>query len=292
MNTIEYYRPSLKDAESIYSLEQLCFPSPWEMAEVRALLQRDPVLYTLGAFINGSPIGYIAATFSEPGTLHVISLCVIPKHRRNGIAFNLLSSAIHWGRHMEAFRVVLEVREENKSALAFYTSSGFTMKRKLPDFYSRGKDGIFMEKSLDPYLHTLHSSLYLHHQLKTIPSVGVILGSGLGWATEPFGSGQTIPFSDIPGMAGEAVEGHGYMLRTSGDGKIAFVMGRRHHYQGYSGREIALLPSALAAIGVGTWVLTSSAGAVDPTYSVGDAMIFTDHLNFSGCIPDPPANYL
>ncbi|MCK5132134.1 MAG: GNAT family N-acetyltransferase [Candidatus Sabulitectum sp.] len=286
MKTTEYYRPSRSDAASLFELEQLCFPRPWDLAEIQALIQRDPVLYTIAAFVDGCAIGYISATFSEPGTLHVISLCVHPEYRRRGIAGDLLGSALYWGRHMEAERVVLEVREKNVSAGEFYSSLDFSVQRTLPDFYGEGINGVFMEKPLKPLLHTLNTLLYLYNRLKTIPQVGVILGSGLGWATEPFGNGQSIPFSDIPGMSGEAVEGHSHTLRTSADGRIVFVMGRRHHYQGYSGREITLLPAALAALGVGTWVLTSSAGAVDPAYSVGDAMIFTDHINFSGCIPD------
>ncbi len=292
MNTTEYYRPALNDADSLFELEQLCFPRPWDLAEIQALIQKDPVLCTIGAFVDGRAIGYISATFSEPGTLHVISLCVHPECRRRGIAGELLGSVLYWGRHMEAGRVVLEVREENASAREFYRSQAFSAQRILRGFYGEGKNGVFMEKPLEPLLHTLNTSLYLYNRLKTIPQTGVILGSGLGWATEPFGKGQSIPFSDIPGMQGEAVEGHGYTLRTSADGRIVFIMGRRHHYQGYSGREITLLPASLAALGVGTWVLTSSAGAVDPAYAVGDAMIFTDHINFSGCIPDSPEHFI
>ncbi len=89
---------------------------------------------------------------------------------------------------------------------------------------------------------------------------------------------MSIPFPDIPGMAGDAVQGHAQKLQTSEDGSVVFIMGRRHHYQGYSGGEIALLPSSLAALGVDRWLLTSSAGAVDPDYSVGDVMISTTTL--------------
>ncbi len=292
MTNVEYYRPSLSDADSLFELEQLCFPSPWDIDEIKALLQRDPILYTIAAFDDERAIAYISATFSEPGVLHIISLCVHPDHRREGIAKNLMGSTVYWGRHMEAEKVVLEVREGNLPAREFYRNLCFSPRKLLPDFYSKGVNGVFLEKQLLPLQDTLNTSLYLDNRLRIVPRIGVVLGSGLGWATEPFGNGQTIPFSDIPGMAGEAVEGHGHMLRTSSDGKIVFVMGRRHHYQGYSGSEITLLPAALASIGVGTWVLTSSAGAADPAYKVGDAMIFTDHINFSGCIPDPPEHYI
>lgn len=292
MNSTEYYRPTLSDADSLFELEQLCFPSPWDIEEIQGLIQRGPLLYTLGAFIDNNAIGYISATFSEPGRMHVISLCVHPEYRRRGIAGDLLGSAVYWGRHMEASSVVLEVRQENSPAIEFYSSRGFIAVKILPEFYGKGINGVFMEKPVEPLLHTLNTSLYLYNHLKTIPQVGVILGSGLGWATEPFGYGQSIPFSDIPGMHGNAVQGHEHTLRTSADGRIVFVMGRRHHYQGYSGREISLLPAALSAIGVGTWLLTSSAGAVEPTYAVGDAMIFTDHINFSACIPDSPDHFI
>ncbi len=292
MINTEYYRPSMSDADSLFELEKLCFPCPWDLDEIHALLQRDPILYTIAAFVEGQAIAYISATFSEPGVLHIISLCVHPDHRRRGIAGDLMGSAVYWGRHMEAEKVVLEVREGNYPAREFYRRLCFAPRKFLPDFYSKGIDGVFLEKQVLPLQDTLNASLFLDNRLNGVPSIGVVLGSGLGWATEPFGKGQSIPFSEIPGMAGEAVEGHGHMLRTSSDGRIVFVMGRRHHYQGYTGREITLLPAALASIGVGTWVLTSSAGAADPAYKVGDAMIFTDHVNFSGCIPDPPEHYI
>ena len=291
MKSIEYYRPSADDAEALLAVEQLSFPAPWSIEELRALLYTDPIVFTLGAFLESEIVGYVSATFSEPGVLHIISVCVHPKHRRDGIASNFLDYAIHWGMHLKAEKIVLEVRETNKAAQAFYVSCGFSDTECLPNFYP-DEDGLKMQKQLLPFTHSIATSLYLANKLHTIPEVGVILGSGLGWVTETFGVGQSISFSDIPGMAGEAVVGHKYKLQTSADGKILFVMGRRHHYQGYSGREITLLPSALAAIGVGKWVLTSSAGAVVPEYSVGDSMLFTDHINFSGVIPDLPDNFI
>ncbi len=292
MNTIEYYRPSTCDADKLFQLEQLCFPAPWDLEEIEGLIARDPSLFTLAAYDSGCAIGYISAVFSAPGILHIISLGVHPDYRRRSIARNLLGSAVHWGRQMGAEKVTLEVRSQNAPAVSFYSKLNFSVKKELADFYGKDQHGLFMSKKLKPVSATLKTAHYLYNNLKTVPKIGVILGSGLGWATEPFGEGETINFSDIPGMAGQAVQGHGQMLRTSADGKIVFVMGRRHHYQGYSGDEITLLPAALASIGVDTWVLTSSAGAIDFSYKVGDVMIFTDHINFSGCIPESPDIYI
>ena len=284
----EYRRPEPRHAEGLFQLEQQCFPSPWDIEEIQGLIRRDLSLYTLAAFQKDVPKGYVSATFSEPGVLHIISICVLPGLRRMGVAGDLLSCAMQWGRQLEASRVVLEVREGNLPAISFYSNLGFVSSGTIKNFYGRGINGIFMEKSLEPIPGTLDTLLFLNSRFARKPKVGVVLGSGLGWVTEPFGSGLTIPFGDIPGMAGRAVEGHAQTLQTSEDGDVVFIMGRRHHYQGFSGREITLLPAALAALGVDRWLLTSSAGAVDRSYRVGDAMIFTDHFNFSGCIPDPP----
>jgi len=288
MTSIELRRPEIKHAGQLLVLEKLCFPSPWDIEEIKALVGRSLTLFTLAAFSGEEAVGYISATFSKPGTLHIISICVHPEFRRRGIAGDLLSCTVQWGRHMEAEETVLEVREGNVEAIRFYRKWGLTEEGILPDFYGTGTHGIFMKRSLEPIHGTLDTVLFLNSKLVKKPLTGVVLGSGLGWVSEPFGKGQTIPFSDIPGMEGEAVKGHSLNLQTSEDGSIVFVMGRRHHYQGYNGREVTLLPSALAAIGVDRWLLTSSAGAVDQRFSVGDAMVFTDHVNFSGCIPDAP----
>ncbi len=288
MNEIEYGRPDERHVEELFELEKKSFASPWDIDEIRGLIRRSVSLFTLAAFFRGKPVGYISAAFSEPGVLHVISLCTENGFRRRGVAGHLLSCAVQWGKHLEARRVVLEVREGNAPAIGFYRRWGFTPSGKIENFYGRGIHGIYMEKPLKPVKGTLEYMLFLNSRLRRKPTLGVVLGSGLGWVTEPFGCGISIPFPDIPGMAGDAVMGHAQKMQTSQDGSVVFIMGRRHHYQGYSGDEITLLPSALAALGVDRWLLTSSAGAVDPDYSVGDVMIFTDHINFSGCIPEPP----
>lgn len=288
MSIAEFLRPEQNHLDEIYGIEKACFPSPWDRDEIELLLNNSLSLYTLAAFRGKKAVGYISATFSEPGTLHIISLGVIPEHRREGIAGDLLSCAIQWGRHLEAHRVVLEVRSENSPALEFYRRWGFAGSEVLRDFYGKDNHGKFMEREIDPVSGTLNTVLYLNSRLRIKPKVGVVLGSGLGWVTEPFGEGMTIPFNSIPGMSGDAVKGHAHNIRFSSDGSIAFIMGRRHHYQGYTGREVTLLPAALACLGVDRWLLTSSSGAVDPEFRVGDAMIFSDHVNYSGCIPDPP----
>ena len=283
--------PGMEHAEQLYELEKLCFPSPWNIDEIKALVSGGLSVRTVAAFHDETPVGYVSATFSEPGVLHVISICVHPEMRNLGVGSGLLSCALQWGRHMEAGRVLLEVREGNLPALSFYRRHGFAENGFLRDFYGEGLNGITMDRSVDPIPGTLDAALFLNSRLSRIPRAGVVLGSGLGWVAERFGHGRTIPFGDIPGMAGTAVQGHAHKLQVSQDGSVVFLMGRRHHYQGFSGREIALLPSALASLGVSRWLLTSSSGAVDPTFRVGDAMVFTDHINFSGCIPDVPPFY-
>mgnify|MGYP001433902331 CR=1 FL=1 len=128
----------------------------------------------------------------------------------------------------------------------------------------------------------------LGSRLRARPRVGVVLGSGLSWLAEDFGVRAEIDNSNLPGMAGTALPGHPGKVIQSADGRLVFLLGRRHTYQGFDGDEVALLPGALADLGVGRWLLTSSSGAVDPDLSVGDAVVFLDHLNLSGTVPSSP----
>jgi purine-nucleoside phosphorylase len=116
----------------------------------------------------------------------------------------------------------------------------------------------------------------------------VVLGSGLSWLAGDFGTGAEIDNAALPGMGGDSLPGHPGKVIQSADGNLVFLLGRRHGYQGFDGDQVSLLPCALADLGVARWVLTSSSGAVDGDLSVGDAVLFRDHLNLSGTVCSLP----
>ena len=118
------------------------------------------------------------------------------------------------------------------------------------------------------------------------PSLGIVLGSGLGELADEYCS-IAIPYPEIPNFIKSAVKGHKGRLvfaEISGQ-KVVMMQGRNHFYEGYSMQEITFPIKILRKLGVETLVLTNAAGAVNETFSPGDLMLLTDHINMMGSNP-------
>jgi purine-nucleoside phosphorylase len=53
-------------------------------------------------------------------------------------------------------------------------------------------------------------------------------------------------------------------------------------YEGYTAADVAFMTRVLAGIGVRSLVVTNAAGALNESYSVGDFMVFGDHIFLPG----------
>ena len=63
------------------------------------------------------------------------------------------------------------------------------------------------------------------------------------------------------------------------------MRGRLHLYEGWTAQEVALGVRLLAGLGATRLVVTNAAGALNPDFAPGDAMLIEDHLNFTGQNP-------
>ena len=119
------------------------------------------------------------------------------------------------------------------------------------------------------------------------PKIGLILGSGWGKAVTAMTEKCIVPYAELEGMPVCGVEGHagnfvfGYLEGVP----VAAVQGRFHLYEGRPMEEVVLPVRVLHALGVRDLLLTNAAGGVNETYSVGDLMILSDHINFTGRNP-------
>lgn len=291
---VELRRISTGSIASVTELEKACFPNDfWSRATLRGVLARWSDSLSLGAFSHGELLGYTSATLEDPLEVHVLSLAVAPECRRRGIASRLVSSVLHWGRMRGCERATLEARVTSTGAAAVYERLGFKVEGISEDYYEDGEAALVMSRDLSPDWEVAGIAASLRGILNgRVPAVGVVLGSGIGWLAEMDEPGLTVPYGSIFMGADTPVEGHGGALRVNADGSAVYLMGRRHCYQGYEGGQVSALPSALAALGVDTWLLTTSSGAVVPGLVTGDAVLITDHVNLSGCVPSPPVRHL
>ena len=122
------------------------------------------------------------------------------------------------------------------------------------------------------------------------PSIGIILGSGLGALGDDIEQATTIHYQEIPGFVPSTVVGHkGDLVIGSLEGKTVAVMrGRIHAYEGYTPQQITFPVRVLKAIGCQTLVVTNAAGGLNPAFKAGDLMLITDHLNLPAMIGHNP----
>ena len=133
---------------------------------------------------------------------------------------------------------------------------------------------------------------YIQSKTQLRPTIGLVLGSGLGDFADTLEDAIRIPYQEIPNFPVPTVPGHsGALVFGKKCGRTVVVLqGRIHYYEGLPQQEITLPVRVLAALGVKTLVLTNACGGVNLSFRPGDLMLISDHINFSGANPLIGAN--
>jgi purine-nucleoside phosphorylase len=127
--------------------------------------------------------------------------------------------------------------------------------------------------------------IYSHTTLK--PKVALILGSGLGVIGKEIVEATTIPYEQIPGFPASTIEGHeGNLVLGVWEGCPVVVMqGRFHRYEGYSLKQVTFPVLVMHKLGAQILIVTNAAGGINRSFSAGDLMLITDHINLMGDNP-------
>ena len=128
---------------------------------------------------------------------------------------------------------------------------------------------------------------YIRSRTAAEPSMGLILGSGLGDFADTLEDRLVIPFTDIPDFPAATVPGHvgAFVFGTKHGKSVVCLQGRLHYYEGHPMSLLSMPVRIMAKLGVKTLLLTTAAGGVNPSYRPGDLMLITDHINYSGMNP-------
>jgi purine-nucleoside phosphorylase len=123
---------------------------------------------------------------------------------------------------------------------------------------------------------------FLNTQYSGKPTVGIVLGSGLGNFIDEIEVEKEVAYVDIPHFPVSTVEGHkGKLVFGKLNGKTVVAMaGRFHFYEGYTAQDVVFPIRVMKTIGVETLLLSNAAGGVNPSFQVGDIMIIKDHVSF------------
>ena len=119
--------------------------------------------------------------------------------------------------------------------------------------------------------------------------VALVMGSGWVPAAELLGETVTeLPVTELPGFHAAAVEGHAGTLRSVsvGDSTRALVfLGRTHLYEGRGVAAVVHGVRTAVAAGARTVVLTNGCGGLRPTFSPGQPVLISDHINMTATSP-------
>ncbi|UCF63399.1 MAG: purine-nucleoside phosphorylase [bacterium] len=126
------------------------------------------------------------------------------------------------------------------------------------------------------------SLAHINSQNKTVPSIGIILGSGLGDFADSLNQAVKIPTAQIPHYPVSTVSGHSGKLVFGKLNNVSLlaVQGRTHYYEGYQISDVAYVVRLMARLGVKLLFVTNAAGGVNRAFKPGDLMLITDHINF------------
>lgn len=124
---------------------------------------------------------------------------------------------------------------------------------------------------------------WVRERLPEQPSMGLILGSGLGELADLVDDPVRINTADIPGYPVGTVQGHsGRLVSGTLHGKtVLFVQGRLHLYEGHSMHNVTFPVRLLAGLGVSDIVVTNAAGGINPDFPPGTLMWIRDHINWA-----------
>lgn len=131
------------------------------------------------------------------------------------------------------------------------------------------------------------ASEFIKSKIQGEYKIGVICGSGLGGLCNKVENPVFVNYADIPDFPVSTAPGHigRFVFGTLSGKKVVCMQGRVHYYEGYSPESIITPIRVMKLLGVEKLIVTNAAGGINESFNVGDIMMITDHINFTGVNP-------
>jgi ribosomal protein S18 acetylase RimI-like enzyme len=138
-----------EDAPSLAAFEELVFadePNRISPRQWRYLVARGDDA-TVVAEAGDELLGVLVLSFRTGGRgLRIYSIGVHPRARRRGVARLLLEYAVRYAEQHRLELMRLEVRSDNRAAIALYRTFGFLPVARIANYYGLGEDALRMER--------------------------------------------------------------------------------------------------------------------------------------------------
>ena len=136
------------DLDAVIRLDRRCYRYPWPAWVMRRLFQSHASFWVL---TQGRRIVGFGILGMRGDKAHVMSLCVAPERRRQGLGKRLMIRLLAEAMAQGAKRAWLEVRPDNHGAIRLYEDLGFRKTGTRKSYYPgrRGREpAVIMSRPL------------------------------------------------------------------------------------------------------------------------------------------------
>lgn len=125
------------------------------------------------------------------------------------------------------------------------------------------------------------SVAFIENRTQVKPTIGIILGTGLGGLVKEIEIIDEIPYAEIPHFPISTVESHSGKLIFGkiGGKQVVAMQGRFHYYEGYDMKQVTYPVRVMKLLGIERLFVSNASGGVNPDFEVGEIMIMNDHIN-------------
>jgi len=137
-------------AELFAAIHADCFSEAWDEKAFKDLLNM-PGAFSLIASKNENPVGFILCR-SGGGECEVLTIGVLKKNQRHGVATSLLNAAIEEAQKNNAVSLLLEVAKDNTAAQELYRQNDFTEVGLRKGYYKKNNgsrvDALILKRAI------------------------------------------------------------------------------------------------------------------------------------------------
>jgi len=113
------------------------------------------------------------------------------------------------------------------------------------------------------------------------PTIGIILGTGLGALAEEIEVEIEIPYNEIPHFPESTVKSHKskMVFGMLGGKRVVAMAGRFHYYEGYSMKQVTFPVRVMKFLGIQQLIVSNVSGSTNQHIFAGDIVFLKDHIN-------------
>src|SRR5687768_5698970 len=140
---------------------------------------------------------------------------------------------------------------------------------------------------MDYYDRVQEAAEAVRSKVRHMPSIAVVLGSGLGEFAATLADQVSMPYGQLPNWPPVRVAGHEgrLVVGTVQQRTVVALAGRSHTYEGHDLGTVSFAVRVLGCLGVKTLILTNAAGGINTAFARGTLMVIDDHINLTGLNP-------